>query len=108
MGGFFTAEPLGKPFLLWHWRKLTADGKADNIQVLATLWERNTFTHWPWRCKQEWHFLESSLIVHQNLKSTHPLIMQTYVEESKAKHQNLSTKLLSDTLEYNLNQLEAP
>ena len=26
--------------------------------------------------------------------------MQTYVEESKAKHQNLSTKLLSDTLEY--------
>ena len=34
--------------------------------------------------------------------------MQTYVEESKEKHQNLSTKLLSDTLEYNLNKLEAP
>ena len=34
--------------------------------------------------------------------------MQTYVEESKEKHQNLSTELVCDTREYNLNQLEAP
>ena len=34
--------------------------------------------------------------------------MQTYVEESKEKHQNLSAELVCDTPEYNLNQLEAP